>query len=188
MVSFSDAVIAILITVMVLQLTVPRGPSLSALRPLLPVLFSYLLSFVTLAIFWNNHHHLLQAAEHISGTILWFNMLLLFWLSLLPFATAWVGQYPRSSWPAAVYGLVIIFASFAYQFLTRALIALHGQDSLLATALGSDLKGKVSITIYIIAAAAAFILPWISYTLYALVALWWLVPNRRIEKTIINGK
>jgi uncharacterized membrane protein len=182
--AFSDGVVAILITIMVLQLTEPQGANLAALIPLTPIFLSYVLSFIFLAIYWNNHHHLLQAVEHVDGRILWANMHLLFWLSLIPFVTAWMGLHPLASWPLAVYGLVLLFAALAYFLLTRALIALHGSDSILAAAVGRDFKGVISPIFYLIAIPAAFILPWVSVALYVLVAIIWLIPDRRIEKTL----
>jgi uncharacterized membrane protein len=182
--AFSDGVLAILITILVLQLTVPRGSDLAALYPLMPIFLSYVLSFIYLAIYWNNHHHLLQATDQVNGRILWANMHLLFWLSLVPFITGWVGQNPRAAWPAALYGIVLFFAAIAYYILSRILISLHGQDSVLGQAIGSDLKGRISLVFYLIAVPAAFINTWLSYSLYILVAVIWLIPDRRIEKKI----
>ena len=191
--AFSDGVIAILITIMVLQLAAPRGAEPAALLPLLPILLSYVLSFVNLAIYWNNHHHLLQAVERVDGRVLWANMHLLFWLSLVPFATAWMGENPAAAWPAALYGVVQLFAGIAYNLLTRALIALHGRDSVLAKAVGRDVKGVVSVVIYLIAILLAFVSAWLAYGLYVVVVIIWLVPDPRIEKTLArlrsaNGK
>ncbi len=184
--AFSDGVIAILITIMVLQLAAPQGADRAALVPLVPVFLSYVLSFLFLAIYWNNHHHLLQAAEHVDGGILWANMHLLFWLSLVPFFTAWMGLHPLAPWPVALYGLVLFFASIAYYLLTRALIALHGRDSILASAIGRDFKGVVSSIFYLAAIPTAFVIPWLSISLYVLVAIIWLIPDRRIEKLLVR--
>ncbi len=182
--AFSDGVVAILITIMVLQLTTPQGTSWRNLVPLTPIFLSYVLSFVNLAIYWNNHHHLLQAVERVDGRVLWANMDLLFWLSLVPFATAWLGQNPRAAWPAAVYGVALLFPAIAYYILVRALIALHGRDSMLALAIGRDVKGTVSMLIYLVAIPLAFLGPWLADALYVLVAIIWLVPDRRIERNL----
>lgn len=182
--AFSDGVIAIIITIMVLELRAPAGSDPSALLPLIPVLLSYTLSFVFLGIYWSNHHHLLQAIKHVDGRVLWANLHLLFWLSLVPFATGWMGAQHFAPWPVALYGVVLVFAAIAYFLLTRALIALHGSDSALATALGDDFKGKISIVIYVAAIPLAFVRPEISCALYVLVAILWLVPDSRIEKTL----
>jgi uncharacterized membrane protein len=184
--AFSDGVIAILITIMVLQLTVPRGDSLADLRPLLPVFLSYILSFVFLGIYWTNHHHLLQAIQYVDGRVLWANMHLLFWLSLIPFGAAWMGQYRFTTWPIVFYGAVLCFAGIAYFILVRALIALHGQDSVLAAAVGSDFKGKISVVIYLVAILVAFFSSWAAFGIYVLVAIIWLVPDRRIEKNLVK--
>ncbi|HEX3084111.1 MAG TPA: TMEM175 family protein [Pyrinomonadaceae bacterium] len=182
--AFSDGVIAIIITIMVLELRVPSGSTLSALRPLAPVFLSYLLSFVFIGIYWSNHHHLLQVVEHVSGRVLWANLHLLFWLSLTPFVTAWVGQYYFASTPAALYGVVLLCAAIAYFILTRALLSIHAKDSVLAIALGNDFKGKVSIVFYLLGIPLAFVRPWLAYAIYILVAVVWLVPDKRIERTI----
>jgi uncharacterized membrane protein len=182
--AFSDGVIAILITIMVLELKVPNGANLAGLFPLMPVFLSYVLSFVFLGIYWNNHHHMLQAIKYVDGRVLWANLHLLFWLSLFPFATAWTGENKFASWPVAFYGTVLLFAAIAYFILSRSLISLHGRDSVLANALGRDLKGKVSILIYLVAIPFAFIDSWIACSLYVLVAVIWLIPDRRIEKTL----
>jgi uncharacterized membrane protein len=182
--AFSDGVIAILITIMVLGLTVPHEPGLAALRPLIPILLSYVLSFVFLGIYWNNHHHLLHAIEHVDGRVLWANLHLLFWLSLIPFVTGWMGENRFAPWPVALYGVVLLLAAVAYFILTRALIALHGRDSVLGTAVGRDRKGKISIAIYLAAIPLAFVNSWISCALYVLVAVMWLIPDPRIEKTL----
>jgi len=184
--AFSDGVIAILITIMVLELKVPQRADLVALRPVLPVFLSYVLSFVFLGIYWNNHHHLLQAIKQVDGRVLWANLHLLFWLSLIPFVTGWLGENQFATWPVALYGTVLLLAAVAYFILTRALIALHGRDSVLATALGRDLKGKISVVIYLMAIPLAFVRSWLAGALYVLVAVLWLVPDRRIEKTLVR--
>ncbi len=182
--AFSDGVIAIIITVMVLEMKVPQGADRAALRPLIPVLLSYVLSFVFLGIYWSNHHHLLQAVRHVNGRILWANLHLLFWLSLTPFVTSWMGENHFAAWPVAVYGAVLLLAAVAYFILTRELIALHGRDSTLAAAVGSDLKGKGSLVLYAAAIPLAFWHPWIACALYVLVAVLWLIPDRRIEAVL----
>ena len=184
--AFSDGVIAILITIMVLELKVPQRADLVALRPVLPVFLSYVLSFVFLGIYWNNHHHLLLAIKQVDGRVLWANLHLLFWLSLIPFVTGWLGENQFAAWPVALYGTVLLLAAVAYFILTRALIALHGRDSVLATALGRDLKGKISVVIYLMAIPLAFVRSWLAGALYVLVAVLWLVPDRRIEKTLVR--
>ena len=186
--AFSDGVMAILITIMVLALVAPHDAELSALRPLLPTFLSYVLSFIFLGIYWNNHHHLLQAVQHVDGRVLWANLHLLFWLSLIPFGTAWVGENNFAAWPVALYGLVLVCAALAYVILTRALIALHGQQSTLATALGRDFKAKLSVVIYVVAIPLAFISSWFAYGLYVLVAVIWFVPDRRIERTLTQRR
>ena len=182
--AFSDGVIAIIITIMVLELTVPHEADLAALRPLIPTFLSYVLSFVNLGIYWNNHHHLLQAIKHVDGRVLWANLHLLFWLSLIPFVTGWMGENDFSAWPVALYGTVLLLAAVAHFILTRILLSIHGRDSVLATALGRDFKGKVSVVIYLVAIPLAFVNSWFAGALYVLVAVMWLVPDRRIEKTL----
>jgi uncharacterized membrane protein len=182
--AFSDGVLAIIITIMVLDLKAPAQPEWTALTPVLPAVLSYILSFVFVAIYWNNHHHLLQAARHVNGAILWANMHLLFWLSLTPFVTSWMGQTSFRAWPVAAYGGVLLMAGVAYYILARALIAYHAPDSPLAIALGRDVKGKLSVAIYALAIPAAFVEPLIACGLYVLVAVIWLVPDRRIETTL----
>jgi uncharacterized membrane protein len=182
--AFSDGVIAIIITIMVLELRPPHDSNPAALIPLMPVFLSYLLSFVYLGIYWTNHHHLLQAVEHVGGGVLWANLHLLFWLSLVPFVTAWMGENHFAPWTLACYGMVLMLAAIAYFILVRALLARHGPDSLLATALGSDFKGKISIVIYLAAIPSAFVKWWLAAALYVLVAIMWLVPDRRIEKKL----
>jgi TMEM175 potassium channel family protein len=182
--AFSDGVIAILITIMVLELKVPRGVSLAALSAFLPVLSTYVLSFVFLGIYWNNHHHLFQAVRQVDGRILWANLHLLFWLSLVPFVTAWMGENHSAPVPVAVYGVVLLFAGCAYFILSRLLIALHGRDSTLAVAVGEDFKGIASVLIYAIAIGLAFVRTALALTLYVVVAVIWLVPDPRIEKRL----
>lgn len=185
--AFSDGVIAILITIMVLELRPPEGASLSALRPLLPVFLSYLLSFIYVGIYWNNHHHLFQVVERVDGRVLWANLHLLFWLSLIPFATAWLDEAGLTPWPAAFYGMVLLMAAVAYFILLRALLTIHPPDSRLAQAVGRDVKGKLSVVIYLVAIVLAFIAPWLSVALYVLAALIWFVPDRRMEKTLVDA-
>ena len=182
--AFSDGVLAIIITIMVLELTVPHEADLAALLPLVPVFFSYVLSFVFIGIYWNNHHHLLQATRQIDGRVLWANMHLLFWLSLIPFATGWMGENSFAAWPVALYGAVLLLAAIAYTILFRVLVALHGKDSVLGTALGRDFKGKVSLGIYLVAIPLALVNSWLACALYVMVAVMWLIPDRRIEKTM----
>jgi uncharacterized membrane protein len=182
--AFSDGVLAIIITIMVLEMKAPQEPGLAALRPLAPVFLSYVLSFVYLGIYWNNHHHLLQAAEHVDGRVLWANLHLLFWLSLIPFTTGWMGESHFAPWPTAVYGLVLLSAGLAYVILTKVLIARHDRQSVLVTAVGRDYKEKLSLLIYAVAVAAAFVHPWISCALYAVVAAIWFIPDRRIEEKV----
>ncbi len=182
--AFSDGVIAILITIMVLELKVPHKENLEALVPLIPVFLSYVLSFVYLGIYWNNHHHLLQAVGRVNGYTLWANLHLLFWLSLVPFTTGWMGENHFAALPVALYGIVLLLAALAYYVLCRVLIAYHGQDSTLAIAIGNDFKGKVSLVIYAIAIAISFFVPLLACALYILVAIMWLIPDRRIEKNL----
>ncbi len=182
--AFSDGVIAIIITIMVLELKVPHEASWHALLPVGPVFLSYLLSFVFLGIYWSNHHHLLQVVEHVNGRVLWANLHLLFWLSLVPFVTGWMGENNFAAVPAALYGVVLLCASIAYFILARALLTIHSPDSLLARALGAGFKGKISMVIYLVAIPLAFVRSWLACALYVLVPVMWLVPDRRIEKTI----
>ena len=182
--AFSDGVFAVIITFMVFNIKVPSSASFAALLSVLPVFLSYVLSFLYVGIYWNNHHHLLQAMEHVSGKILWANLHLLFWLSLAPFVTAWMGQNPQASGPAALYGLILLFAGIAYFILTRTLVAHHRKDSVLAISVGKDKKGRWSIGIYAVAILLALVKPWIAYACYALVALMWLLPDRRIESVV----
>ena len=182
--AFSDGVMAIIITIMVLELAVPEGDDLAALRGVLPTLVGYTLSFVFLGIYWNNHHHLLQTARQVTGRVLWANLHLLFWLSLIPFATAWMGETSFAALPTAVYGLLLLFSAIAYTLLTRALIAVHGADSVLAKAVNRDVKGKLSLVLYLIAVPLAFVSSWLAGGLYVLVAVMWLIPDPRIERTL----
>jgi uncharacterized membrane protein len=182
--AFSDGVIAIIITIMVLELHVPHGERLSDLIPMVPVFFSYVLSFVYVGIYWNNHHHMIYAAKTINGTILWANLNLLFWMSLIPFATAWMGENHFSRWPVILYGGVLIMTGAAYTLLCRLLIRQAGDGSTLAVALGRDWKGKLSVGVYVLAIGLAFLNPWISLGLYVLVAMLWFIPDRRIERNL----
>jgi uncharacterized membrane protein len=182
--AFSDGVIAIIITIMVLDLRVPNGTDLTALKPLVPVFISYVLSFIFMGIYWNNHHHLMQAVKTVNGAVLWANLHLLFWLSLIPFVTRWIGINSFAAWPVALYGIDLLFSAIAYFILVQVLLAHHGKKSTLALALGSDFKGKISIVFYGVALPLAFLNSWFAYALYGLVALMWLVPDRRIEKTL----
>jgi uncharacterized membrane protein len=182
--AFSDGVIAIIITIMVLELKVPHDASLRALVPVAPVFLSYVLSFVFIGIYWSNHHHLLQVVEHVDGRVLWANLHLLFWLSLTPFVTEWMGENKFAAVPVALYGVVLLCAAIGYFILARSLLAIHSPDSRLASALGADFKGKISVVIYLIAVPLAFVRAWLACALYIMVAVMWLVPDRRIEKTI----
>src|SRR5690242_1158843 len=184
--AFSDGVLAVIITIMVLELKTPHGTSLEALKPVIPVLLSYVLSFVYVGIYWNNHHHLLHATQRVNGTTLWANLHLLFWISLIPFTTAWMGENQLDPWPVAVYGVVLLLAGIAYFILTKVLITLHGHGSTLATSLGSDRKSKLSILIYAAAIPLAFVRPWIANLGYVIVAIMWLIPDRRLEKMIAD--
>ena len=181
--AFSDGVIAIIITIMVLELRPPHDTSLAGLRPLLPVMGSYVMSFIYLGIYWNNHHHLLHVTNHIDGRALWANLHLLFWLSLVPFVTAWMGENHFTQWPVALYGVVLLMSAIAYTILVFTLLAAPGNE-LLASALGSDFKGKISIVIYIAGIALSFVNSWIGLALYVAVAVMWLIPDRRIERKI----
>ena len=187
--AFSDGVIAIIITIMVLEMKVPRGADLAALRPLLPVFLSYVLSFIYVGIYWNNHHHMLHAASRVTGSVLWANLHLLFWLSLFPFATGWMGENHFGRIPSALYGVVLLMAAFAYLILQKTIIACEGPKSLLARAVGADWKGKLSPIFYVAAILSTLIHPWLAQLFYVLVALIWLVPDRRIEHVMRqNGK
>jgi uncharacterized membrane protein len=186
--AFSDGVIAIIITIMVLELKVPHGETFQALGALWPKFLSYVLSFIYVGIYWNNHHHLLKAMDRINGAILWANLHLLFWLSLIPFATGWAGESHFAAAPTALYGVILFMAGFAYWALQKAIVVEHGDDSLLARALGKDIKGHASLTGYMAAIAVSFAYPWIANALYVLVALMWLVPDRRIERALKQNR
>lgn len=184
--TFSDGVIAIIITIMVLELRPPHGTDLTALRPLVPVFLSYILSFIFLGIYWSNHHHMLHAVQQVNGVVLWANLHLLFWLSLIPFATAWMGENHFARGPVALYGFVLLLASIAYFILSRALISLHGKESMIATAIGRDFKGQLSTAIYLVAIPLALVRWWLACALYVFVAIMWLIPDRRIERTLAD--
>jgi uncharacterized membrane protein len=184
--AFSDGVLAIIITIMVLELKVPHGEDLDALRPLVPVFLSYVLSFVYLGIYWNNHHHMLHACSRVNGRILWANLHLLLWLSLFPFATAWMGENHFAATPSAVYGVVLLTAAIAYWVLQQQIIAADGPDSLLKRAIGSDWKGKLSPLLYVLAIVASFWVQWVAQGIYVAAALIWLVPDRRIERVLMR--
>jgi uncharacterized membrane protein len=184
--AFSDGVIAIIITIMVLELKVPHGETMDALVPLIPNFLSYVLSFIYVGIYWNNHHHMLQTCEEVTGRILWANLHLLFWLSLFPVTTAWIGENHLAAVPSALYGLVLLMAAIAYWILQQVMMAAQGPDSLLRKAVGTDWKGKVTPIIYLFGTAAAFRSPWLAQGLYLLVALLWFVPDRRIENVLVR--
>jgi len=186
--AFSDGVIAVIITVMVLELKVPHDESVGALAPLFPVFLTYVLSFVYVGIYWNNHHHMLHVCQRVNGPVLWANLHLLFWLSLVPFTTGWMGENHFAALPTALYGGVLLMAAIAYWILQQLIIAAQGPDSLLKKAVGSDWKGKLSPFVYVVAILAAFKAQWISQALYVAVALVWLVPDRRIEKALKEGE
>jgi len=186
--AFSDGVIAILITIMVLDLHAPKGTSFSDLSSVAPITLTYVLSFAYLGTYWNNHHHMFQLVTHVKGSILWANLHLLFWLSLFPAVTHWMGETRFAPWPVATYGVVLLLAACAYWLLVRALLARHGQDSVLARAIGSDFKGNISIVVYLVAVPLAFVNAGVAYALYASVALLWFVPDRRIERALAEGK
>ena len=182
--AFSDGVIAIIITIMVLELKVPHGDDLAALAPLWPVFLSYVLSFVFIGIYWTNHHHLLHAIDSVNGAILWANLHLLFWLSQVPFVTGWMGENHFAAWPVALYGVVLLMSAIAYYLLVRAILAHHGKESRVATALGRDFKGKVSVLFYVVAIPLAFVNRWAAGALYVLVAMIWFIPDSRIERRL----
>ena len=186
--AFSDGVIAVIITIMVLEMKVPHGTDAAALLPVLPVFLTYVLSFIYVGIYWNNHHHMFHAVHHDTGGTLWANLHLLFWLSLTPFVTGWAGENHFQAFPVAGYGIVLLCAAIAYTILTRVLLASHGKDSLLAKALGNDFKGWISLFFYAAGIGLAFVQPWISLALYALVAAIWLAPDRRFEKLLSERK
>jgi uncharacterized membrane protein len=182
--AFSDGVIAIIVTIMVLEMKVPHGADMASLQPLIPVFLSYVLSFIYIGIYWNNHHHMFHAVKHVNGAVLWANLHLLFWLSLVPFVTGWMGENHFATVPVALYGVVLLCAGLAYNIFTTVLTKLHGNESLFAKALGSDFKGKISLAIYIIAIPAAFFAAWLACALYAVVAMIWLIPDRRFERLL----
>ena len=184
--AFSDGVLAIIITIMVLEIKVPHGEGLDALRPLLPVFFSYVLSFIYVGIYWNNHHHMLHATRKVSGGVLWANLHLLFWLSLLPFASGWMGENHFAPMSVALYGVILLMAGFAYWLLARAIIRADGPESLLARAIGKDWKGNASVLLYLVAIPLTFFNEWVAEAIYVGVALMWLVPDRRIEKAMVG--
>ena len=186
--AFSDGVLAIIITIMVLEMKVPQGDDLNSLKGVFPVFLSYILSFVNIGLYWNNHHHMMFTVQHINGKVLWANTHLLFWLSLIPFTTAWMGENHFTTWPVALYGTVLMMAGIAYYILAHTLMKLHGKDSTIAKAIGKDHKGIISVVIYIIAIPLAFLNAWISLGLYATVAGMWLIPDRRIEKKLVKEK
>ena len=183
--AFSDGVLAIIMTVMVLELRTPEGTDWSSLIKVAPKLLTYALSFVFLGIYWSNHHHLFQAVKHVNGRVLWANLHLLFWLSLIPFVTDWVGDKHFAAVPVSVYGIVLLLSAIGYFFLTRALLSIHAKDSPLAVALGADFKGKISVVIYAAAIGFSYLDTWIAFALYIVVAVMWLIPDRRIEKTLM---
>lgn len=180
--AFSDGVLAIVITIMVLEIKVPHGKELKDLHPLIPIVLSYILSFIYLAIYWNNHHHMMQTVKKVSGNILWANMHLLFWLSLIPFVTGWMGENSFAQTPVALYGLILLLAAIAYYILQIQIIKSHGKDSVLAKAVGKDLKGKISPLLYIVGIAFSWISTWVSGVIFILVAIIWLIPDKRIER------
>ena len=182
--AFSDGVIAIIITIMVLEMKVPHGTELDDLKPILPVFLSYVLSFIYIGIYWSNHHHLLHATRRVSGGILWANLHLLFWLSLVPFVTGWMGENHFAALPAALYGLVLLLAGVAYLVLQRMIVTRQAGDSSLASELGRDRKGKLSLALYVVGIGLAFVSPWLAAALYALVAAMWLIPDRRLERAL----
>jgi TMEM175 potassium channel family protein len=184
--AFSDGVLAIIITIMVLEMKVPHGEDLAALAPLAPVFLSYVLSFVYIGIYWNNHHHMLHTVKSVSGGVLWSNLHLLFWLSLFPFATGFMGENHFAPTPSALYGVVLLGAAIAYVILQRAIIRSQGRDSVLRAAVGKDWKGKVSPVFYVLGIASTFVVPWVAEAMYVIVALMWLVPDRRIERTLAH--
>jgi uncharacterized membrane protein len=184
--AFFDGVVAIIITIMVLELKVPHGDSMETLSPLIPVFLSYVLSFLYLGIYWNNHHHMMHAVHSVTGSMLWANLHLLFWLSLIPFTTGWMGENHFATQPAAAYGVVLFMAASAYWVLQRRIIASQGEDSVLRKAVGNDWKGKLSPILYVVAIVLAFLSPWISMAIYVFVALIWVVPDRRIERILVG--
>jgi uncharacterized membrane protein len=185
--AFSDGVLAIIITIMVLELKVPHGDTVAVLIPLVPALLTYVLSFVYLGIYWNNHHHMLHACHRVTGSILWANLHLLFWLSLIPFTTGWMGENHFATLPAAAYGVVLLMAAIAYRILQHRIIESQGEGSILERAIGSDWKGKLSLLLYVAAIVLAFVWPWLAVSIYVLAAIMWVIPDRRIER-VLTGK
>ena len=186
--AFSDGVIAVIITIMVLEMKVPHGEGVETLVPVIPIFLSYILSFVYLGIYWNNHHHMLHACQKVTGSMLWANLHLLFWLSLIPFATGWMGENHFAAGPSALYGVVLLMAAVAYWILQQLIIASQGSDSILKKAVGRDWKGRLSPILYAVAIPVAFWWQWVSLTLYVFVALLWLIPDRRIENMLRNAE
>ena len=187
--AFSDGVIAIIITIMALEIHIPKGTDIQALRPMIPVILSYVLSFTFLGIYWNNHHHLLQAVRHVNGRVLWANLHLLFWLSLTPFVTGWMGENQFAEMPVALYGVVLLFSGIAYYILSRTLVVHHGKESVLAAAVGNDMKGKISLVSYLLAIPLTFVHILIACAIYVFVAILWLIPDKRIERVLAeNGR
>ena len=182
--AFSDGVVAILITIMVLELKVPHEPTLAAMRPLVPTLLFYAMSFVFLGIYWSNHHHMFQAVRHVNGAVLWANLHLMFWLSLIPFATSWMGENATAPIPVALYGGLLCLCGLAYYIMARLLVRIHGAESAIARAIGNDFKGRLSLVIYLASIPLAFVATWISCACFVAVAIMWLVPDRRIERTL----
>jgi uncharacterized membrane protein len=182
--AFSDGVLAIIITIMVLEMKIPHGDDLVSLKPLIPVIVSYILSFIYLGIYWNNHHHLLHTVTRVTGDVLWANLHLLFWLSLVPFVTGWMGENQFAAIPVALYGVVLLMAAVAYYILQNRILKKHGKNSILAKAIGNDLKGKISPVLYILAILSTMFSPWVAGGLYALVAIIWLIPDKRIERIL----
>lgn len=186
--AFSDGVLAIIITIMVLEMKVPHGEDLSALKPVWPVLLSYILSFINIGIYWNNHHHMLHTVGYINGSVLWANTHLLFWLSLIPFTSGWMGENHFATWPVAIYGVVLMMAGIAYYLLAHCLVALHGKNSTLAQAIKSDTKGKLSVLLYAVGIILAFVNQWLGFALYVVVAIIWFIPDKRIERKLAKSK
>ena len=184
--AFSDGVLAIIITIMVLEMKVPHSGELYTLKAIAPVFLSYILSFINVGIYWNNHHHLMHSVKHVNGKVLWANTHLLFWLSLIPFGSGWMGENHFGTWPVAVYGFILMMAGVAYYILSQALIGLHGKGSTIAAAVGNDFKGKISVVIYAIGIVLSFINPWIGFALYVVVATIWFIPDKRIEKKLVD--
>lgn len=185
--AFSDGVLAIIITIMVLEMKVPHGDSLKELSPLGAVFLSYILSFIYIGIYWNNHHHMMHTVNHVNGRVLWANIHLLFWLSLVPFVSGWMGENHFTKWPVILYGVVLLMAGVAYYLLAHELVRIHGKDSMIGKAIGKDRKGILSVVLYVIGIALTFINPWMGFGVYCIVAIIWFVPDKRIERNIENG-